>query len=788
MIVIRRALDQRAARPRAAWPGGSRARARDAIFCPMAVKPSGGSSVSGGMRSSGMAVLWALSGSFVGLLPGTAARAQEGLVATEPGSDDPIGTDRTSDLARIPVIDPPIPAAALTERGPRPPGVTSHAGAVLTAISAVREVDHVVDITLDEGLALVDVNMRFANGARHPAEIRYRLAVPEGAALSGLRVCATSCREGLAEDGAGVLSVYDDAVRSRGEIGAAPVAHARPIRDAQGNAFMVRAAPVPPGGALDLTVRYVAEAPLRGGVARFSLPPRGMDPRAAPAVVHASSPSLLGTTVDGSVPSEAGITLDPWLAIEVSARAPTGASPAAEVQRFRCGDQTCARVRAAAGPAASGPVDLTILVDASPSTRGPARGRIAPAIASLLSVAPAGTRVRAIAFGATAQHVIESPTPVSEVPLLPLAQAVGLGLGAATRFEAAWAAASSDQREARSPRLRRLMVIVGDGGLSGGDESARAFAEARRAGVEVSTVNVADRETWPALRAGIAQTGGVVIDAGEEADAAARGRETAPLEERLVALFAPVVARQVVVRAGSQALRLGSLRAGEQLAWVGVVRNGAERIRVAGVGAVATPAAERSWAGGLGVLAAAELGLSEPRAVLAAVDPRDLGAAHGPRCDALGPARRASGVSSDERPVALAEERTCTPPSETASRGGDAGRGMPAETVLGMLRERVIPVARRCFRLDRAGRGDYAARATFVLEMADQELVTADVRGVMTAELRACLFEAVHAVAVPMFDGTVRVRYPVFTERDAPPPVVELAPDVARQVDRVSGP
>src|SRR4029077_20864201 len=84
--------------------------------------------------------------------------------------------------------------------------------------------------------------------------------------------------------------------------------------------------------------------------------------------------------------------------------------------------------------------------------------------------------------------------------------------------------------------------------------------------------NLADRATTDALRARVLRGSGVVLDAGSEADAAARGRDPALLAERLAALFAPTVAR-ATINAGTQRVDLGPLRAGEWLRYQGVARS-----------------------------------------------------------------------------------------------------------------------------------------------------------------------------------------------------------------------
>jgi hypothetical protein len=161
-------------------------------------------------------------------------------------------------------------------------------------------------------------------------------------------------------------------------------------------------------------------------------------------------------------------------------------------------------------------------------------------------------------------------------------------------------------------------------------------------------------------------------------------------------------------------------------------------------------------------------------------------------CEDDGHARRTGGVSSDEAPVLLAEARTCEPaarpePAEEAEDAERMGRGIPAETVLSMLRRRVVPAARRCFRRDRAGRGDYSVRAVFEMELADREVSAAEVHGEISDRLRQCLMQSLERLDVPRFTGVVVVRYPLYTERHPPPPTIELREDIADRVDAFLG-
>jgi hypothetical protein len=185
------------------------------------------------------------------------------------------------------------------------------------------------------------------------------------------------------------------------------------------------------------------------------------------------------------------------------------------------------------------------------------------------------------------------------------------------------------------------------------------------------------------------------------------------------------------------------------------------------------------------------------------VDPDDFAragtglptAASASRCDPRGPAKRASGISRRDAPIALAAPLCDLEPSSDddargegpPSRGDADGRGIPKATVASMLRHRVIPVARRCLRRDRAGRLDYSVRATFHFRLADREVVEGAIRGNLTDDLRACLQQAIDSLDVPRFSGVVEVTYPIYTKRAPDAPRIEIRPDVAGRVDDLFG-
>jgi hypothetical protein len=62
------------------------------------------------------------------------------------------------------------------------------------------------------------------------------------------------------------------------------------------------------------------------------------------------------------------------------------------------------------------------------------------------------------------------------------------------------------------------------------------------------------------------------------------------------------------------------------------------------------------------------------------------------------------------------------------------------------------------------------------------------VQGTIAQDLRDCLLTAVDSLAVPRFTGRVVVRYPLVTEREPLPSQIELAPETAGEIDRLTGP
>jgi hypothetical protein len=722
--------------------------------------------------------------------------------------DDPIGIDSDSRALEQAVPKAPKPKAQAEldrERarfGPEPPPASARAGEVLTAASGVRELAHEVAVELAPGFARVQVTMRFEARGEKPSELRYRLAVPDGGRLSALEVCSEhGCRQGAPAGSDGARS-YEAALLARpAQSGRAlPIAHAVDARDARGTAIVIHAAPVLGAAPLTVRVSYLAPTRLRGGVVRLRLPARGMDPQVAPTELRLSAPGMIDPRIAGAAAGELATSVDPWAEVELHARAKSGDGVHSAVFELPCGARgaRCGFAHVWAGPRESAPVDLVIALDVSPSTEGEARGRLVPVIAGLLSALPEGSRVRALAFAARARPLIDRAMEPGRVALAPFDRAVAEAqLGSATRFEAVWELAGPWFGRRARGGLKPLIAIVGDGGLTGGD--ARPFERARAAGVEVAAINAADRATPAALLSGVQRAGGIAVHVAFEAEQAARGRDPSALHDALRALFAPTLARSVAAQPGGARIELGALRAGEERSFVGVVRGGLRLQHGAGGSAPRSPQPEvRFGLAGL-ALAAAEAGTADSQRTarsLAALDPRDLRlsdqgwpepAGRG-ACDRRGPARRHGGVSSDAQPVVLAEERSCVAPAKPAQAGSDpTGRGMPSDPLLSMLRQRVLPIARGCFRRDRAGRPDYRKRAVFAFVLAEREVVQARVEGEIPIALKQCLLAAVDTLEVPRFTGTVKVRYPLVTESVPLPDQIELQAHTAGELDRLFG-
>jgi hypothetical protein len=656
-------------------------------------------------------------------------------------------------------------------------------GAILEAIAGVRETEHQLDVVLEGGLAIATETMHFSSSARHDAEVQMRLAVPDGAVLVSLHVeNAVGARDGTPDDAHAPQGAYDDALLVRSSTPSAlPVAHARIIRSPGGTVIVARAAPVRGAapsaegssltpGELTLVVRWAVPMPLHAGVARLPMPTRGTDERAAPSDVSVTAVDLVEPRIDGVTFEREAVVVSTASPFVVTGLAPISRGPHVEASLVPCGARRCARLRAVGARAHVSDGDVIVAIDASPSTSAGARGRITDTVRVLVSLLPRTSRVRVVAFAARTEAL--SLGAPSELDLSRVRLATESQLGSATRFEALWSSIENDVHAGTR------IVIVGDGGLTNGDASRAAFAAAAARGAILSAIDVADRGVTRVLSDAVLASGGSVVEAGAAADVATRGHGDEALAELLTRAVSDRVPGALAAHVDGRVIELGRLSTGEEIVWQGP----ASRADVA-------LGSERSTARAPDAAhLAVSLALAAHVESLVAVDARDLDSAAG-ACGVDGVVRaraavRASSIVGHGVRVAPAHRRSCAAVVAAATTEARA-TSLPARVLRDMLRRRVIPAARGCFRDDRAGRPRHHRAVEFQVTLADREIVDASVGGDIPEELASCLLRAFDGVEVPQFAGTLIVRWPVHTDAVLPPPVIELGPDVARMVDDV---
>jgi hypothetical protein len=712
--------------------------------------------------------------------PSTAA-LEQAIVGDPFAGADPIGDAHdplsTGDATALDAVRPDLDIEEVEAPVP-----VRH-GAVLEAIAGVRESEHRIDLVLEGGLTVATETMHFTSSARHDAEVQMRLAVPEGAVLVSLRVEAhAGGRDGVPDDANAPQGAYDDALYVRSTTPSAlPVAHARIVRSATGTVILARAAPVrgarpstesstPSPGELTLIVRWAVPTPLHGGAMRLAMPGRGEDERAASADVTVQAVDLVEPRVDGVTFERDPVSVLAGSPFVVTALAPISRGPSVEATLVPCAGGRCARLRAVGARAHVSPADVIVAIDASPSTTAGARGRITDAVRVLVSLLPRASHVRLVAFAARAE-LLSSGAP-SEIDLARVRVATDTPLGSATRFEALWSAIESDVHAGTR------IVIVGDGGLTNGEAGRGAFAAAGARGAILSAIDVADRSVTRVLGDAVLATGGTIVEAGAAADVASRGHGDEQLAELLTRAVGDRVTGALTARVDGHAIALGWLSTGEEIVWQGH----ASRAEI-------SLGSERSVARAPDAAhLAVAVALASHTESLAAVDPRDLDSSAG-ACGAdltarARPSSRASSIVGHGLRIAPAHRRSCAPvvaPVTTTART----TSLPARALRDMLRRRVIPAARGCFRDDRAGRALHHRAVEFEITLADREIIDASVSGDIPEELATCLLRAFDGVEVPPFGGTLVVRWPVHTDAVLPPPVIELGPDVARMVDSV---
>lgn len=697
------------------------------------------------------------------------------------GQVDPLASEDTADLrtATLPAEDQLV--------GEHVPVVR---GEVLEAVSGVREVSHRVRIELTAGLALVRVELRLESSARNASEVGYRLPVPPGAVPFALEVCSPDgrCRMGRVDSGTSRLSAYDAAVLATGPFAAsslAPIAVVERRDEPQRTVLWARAAPLPGTstggdgvtvrGGLTLRLAYAVPVPVRGGVARLRLPARGADVRVVPGSLSLRSDDLVVPEIDGvEVGPEETVERGATSAITLLARAPRTWTTHADAWTAPCGRERCVLARAMSARPSVDVDDVVLAIDASPSTAAGARGPIAEAARAILAQLPSSARVRVVAFAARAEALVAEPLSPTAIDDALLARATEAELGSATRFDALWEAIAPWRQE------RGLRVVwIGDGGMTASEESARAVDAARAAGTSVRVISVADREPAAVLSALVTALDAPLVQAHEEALAAARSGTREALVDAVATVLSREPAREMSL-AGVASAPSGTLTPRALVAGGALVRLG----RATGRPSVALGAAraEARPATGDLALALSALATGTMRIVAADADTASMTCAEG--AAALHASSTLSRPTLLPNRFARVERRSCREPvaSATATQAARPSR-LTAATLLRSLRRRVIPTARDCFRSDRRGRAEYSTHVALIVTLADQEIVDVRAEGAITPSLRACMVQAIEGLEVPPFDGVVTARWPLYTRPELPPPTLELHPDLATAVD-----
>ena len=699
--------------------------------------------------------------------------------------DDPLGLPDDLPPPRAPAPEAP-PAT-------RPP--ESQVGAVLAGIPGTGERRHTLTLTITPARLTAVETVELENRSRFTAEVATHLQAPAEARVVGFARCAADAAD--AADAAGDECVdghpraRETYVRARDEHGARegrsdddavdpPRAleggrarrSPRPAADAalapaelarHHERWLARAA-VPPDGRAVLVIRWELPTTMHAGVVRATLPARGSDGRAATLRLDWDAPALIGLALNGRPEDARGQRqIEPWDGLQIVAHLPSGSPTVVEQRSFPCGaGERCLEVVGYAGPATREPLGGTrvwLLLDASPSMQGPARGLLRDALRALLAQFNPTSEVRVAAFGARPGDVTRGAP--AELDVAALVASSQHDLGPASRWYAPLLERPRDELRAAT------IVVVGDGGASQDPAGAAMVRRLERLGATLHAVVLGAgvdgeaRGVGPELAEATAQTGGRVAWVRAEGASAER---SARADEAIARLAAPRVRRLGWIASESEHRELGPLLAGELVH--AEIRGRSVRASVGG--RVVERSAEydelasstEAWA----VVQASPARRGRTTPERADMPSRAAPAEHAEICRAPNP------DSPDGVVPALALR--CAEPDAPRARPRDDG--IVAETLLAHLRTRLVPPARRCLRRDRAGRADYSVSATYTLQLEDSEIRGFAVEGDIAAPLRACLEDTVQRLDLPRFTRRYVVRYPIHTERSEDAPAVVL--------------
>lgn len=694
--------------------------------------------------------------------------------------------------------------------------------------------------------ARVSVVVRLKNTAKHGAEVLYRLPVPPRASLTRFGLCAganaTAC-PGSAEtlmahqapafrwatpgdaevveqryarfiagtrrgDAHGRMDTRSPVARGWARHDAIPGARSRFASAVHGapDQITIRAATVPPSGELAMHIEYRVSTPLLDGETHLAIPARPSDARiATPVVTGEPGVNLLGQPLGTPVP------IEPFIPMELARRHSSLRRPQGTLSFARCTgrDAYCGTLELTAttprtlaqtpGSAPKGDRRYAIAIDTSPSMRGPAQGRLRVVLSELQlalenAVRGGGTDgVSWFTFGPETRRLSDMASATA---------AAQEALNAVEQSERAVTSLAGLQELLRAAQTRTDLILVGDGGYGAHGADLAALSGLSRSGLRVHYVQLRRRPVAGVLAREVRKTGGQIFSAADLIDDALRSRRPdllgAAIRDFVRAHGESYGTITIAGTTGRLRARLSmpalSSSSETLLQWSGWAPTRAwlhyagQRIALTVVETpeVRTDRTKSRRPTALSIEAddegthrdnAARGSASEDRVLTAGTCDIDRITAH-----SRPEAARDAGVEPTREfaPIALATQACDIPVSFTDKR---IGRGVPAETVQRSLRSQVIPKARLCLRADRRGRPNYQVRVVFAFSLQDQEVRHSAVEGAIAPTLRTCLEDALLALEVPYFEGTVRVHYPIYTLRALDAPVIQMSVESAEAVD-----
>ena len=568
----------------------------------------------------------------------------------------------------------------------------------------VTETGHAVGARFEGGVALVSERLSFDRGMLRYGMVTVPLAIPRDAVGVMARMCdATGCKELTpVPAGLGALVYLPESVAAR---------------------FVVHA-------------RWAAPLAIEDGVARVVVPGNDRGER-VPLDVSLDAPGHGELHIGGHAANRmAGLA--PGSPVELRAELPAGT--AVHVHRATCGGRACGRVAVSAGRRDAVPVRAVLALPLSPSSVEVTEERIRRGAELVRASLPAGSELRVLTFGHGAP-ALGPWTDAAELDVASFALPI-LAFEVEEPLEQALALASGEVES----------IIV----LSGPDEvwDANALsARARRAGLRVSLVNIADAPLSSRSVGFARRSGGVAVELGDLArpTLAPRTSQAGEVARRLAALSAPIVEHAVAVRLGDRIVSLGDLRAGEQLVWEGI---GDPVVLVSGVTrAVAAPTPHARAA----IAERLRVALTTPR-------------------------------TSTARGTGTLRVRHARPPIIRCGGGCRfVVRGATSREVIARaFRRTARPAVRACFQRARAGRPSLALRVVVTVAFQRGEPVTVDATG-GGAPLDACVADAARQVRLPELEETLVVRYPFVASAAPEPPRTAIGDELRDQLHAVFG-